>query len=279
MKLKWFFVYNESSTLWFNQLIRRSVASAIRFNPEFSAHCIYDGNETELTRWMADKGVHIHKAEVPFKARLSAPDVVGEHSHFKPAYRPDLASGAYLKLLIPEFCEPGDDFVLYTDCDTMFLNPCDFSAIKPATLAAVPEISGDSFKPQETSERFNSGVMILNVDYFKSQRDEALRILEERKYYFRGNPGFYDQGLYNVMFKGLWEVLDPTWNWRSYWEPRDDIKVLHYHGPKPLQVQRHLAGGDPGALPHITKMIDDHIDFYRAYENRIADLKLDTGGY
>jgi lipopolysaccharide biosynthesis glycosyltransferase len=159
----------------------------------------------------------------------------------------------------------------------MFLGNCDFSKIRPEYLAAAPEISGPTESPPTDTQKFNSGVMILNVKRFNDQRDIALRVLEDRHYFFRGRPGFYDQGLFNILFAHSWEKLDFPWNWRSYWKPRDDIKILHYHGPKPIQVQRHLAGGDPNALPHITKMINENLESYRFYESTIAALQLDTG--
>jgi lipopolysaccharide biosynthesis glycosyltransferase len=194
-----------------------------------------------------------------------------------PAYRPDIASGAYLKLLIPDFCDGSDDFVLYTDCDTMFLGNCDFAALRPEFLSAAPEISGNSDQPRPDSDRFNSGIMILNVRQLASHRDAAYNLLEERHYFFRGRPGFYDQGLFNIIFEHSWDRLDFAWNWRSYWKPREGIKILHYHGPKPIQVLRFLSGGDPNALPHITKMIGDNIESYRHYEAMISALRLDTG--
>lgn len=234
--MKWFFVVNKEAVKWFTDMIRVAVLSA-KCTGKLEPHCITDDDSDPLFDWLRAEGVEIHVGRLPFRDRLFADDVI--EANKGSFYRPVNAAGAYLKILIPQFATPGE-LIMYTDCDILFLETLSFDgvAIDNGTLNAVAEISSDIRVKQTEAGIFNSGVMIFDPALFQNRYDELIALLEDNKYYFHGDPGFYDQGLFNVAFKGTWKSLPDRLNWRPYWGLNQDASIIHFHGPKPAQVHR-----------------------------------------
>ena len=262
--MKWFFVVNNDASAWFNDMIRSAVLSA-KETGLLEPHCITDDASGALFDWLKREGVVIHVGELPFKHRLYADDVI-EANRGSP-YRAVNASGAYLKILIPQFADAGEP-VMYTDCDILFLPTLSFEgvAFDYSTMNAVPEIAGSENAKQDESGNFNSGVMIFDPQLFRDNYNAFLEELERRKYFFHGDPGFYDQGLFNVIFRGTWKIIPDTLNWRPYWGLSPAASIIHFHGPKPEQVRR-IMHGTPGDLenPGLIALYDNAPAAYRHY--------------
>ena len=52
----------------------------------------------------------------------------------------------------------------------------------------------------------------------------------------------WDQTAYKLFFGGKffgdkWDKLPPEFNWKPYWGNSSNIRILHFHGPKPHQKE------------------------------------------
>ena len=129
--MKWFFAASEVSLDHhdhdFRALIRSAVHSA-RQNTRLEPHMIYDGEESAFTQEIRNLGVTVIRHRLSFYDRIEAA---------QKAQRPDwtpymfVASGALLRLEIPTL-ETRDEFVLYTDCDVLFLKDPELEGLRPA---------------------------------------------------------------------------------------------------------------------------------------------------
>ena len=69
-----------------------------------------------------------------------------------------------------------------------------------------------------------------------------------------GSYGPGDQGAYGSFYKNkiAFQLRSrPFFNWKVYWDPdeaRDLISLVHFHGPKPLDLMLHFNGSKPNAL-------------------------------
>ena len=43
----------------------------------------------------------------------------------------------------------------------------------------------------------------------------------------------YDQDALKYFYNNRMESFDPTFNYKPYWGHSDNVKILHFHGPKP----------------------------------------------
>jgi len=224
-RMKWFFAINEASPGFeiYSQMIKVAVYTAMQ-NTSLEPYCIYDGEDNELTDWLQKNGVKIIYHRTPHYEKLQT-----QH----PLYS-TVAFGAFLRIEIPkivEICEIPDEYVFYTDCDVMFFDDVvDYlQGITCEYFAATPEHDPNNW------EYFNSGVLYMNVknlqkiqkefdDFIDQNLDQILQLA-------------FDQGAYNLFFKDKWDRLDIQLNWKSYWNFSPEAKIIHFHGPKPTQVE------------------------------------------
>ena len=129
-----------------------------------------------------------------------------------------LSKAAYYRLLLSSILPENIHTVLYLDSDLLVLR--DISDlfkldISYYALAATKDISGFDdehrfrLELSYTQPYFCSGMMYVNLDYWRENRVENL-LLEfarrERKVYY------HDQDALNYVFKGRWFRLSPAWN-------------------------------------------------------------------
>lgn len=217
--MRWYFCINEALPRY-EQMIRAAIVTA-REKTSLEPHLLYDGPACEAIEDFKRAGVTVHCAHVDFLQG-------------NPAYQGKqlaIAQGAFLRLLIPDF-EREHEFVLYTDCDVLFRADLDLDAYRPKILAAAPESSPDDWS------RFNSGVMVLNVEALKQARSSLASIAKPYP-----SVGTYDQGALNVHFRDRWDRLPAEYNWKTYWPSNPAARIIHYHGAKPEQMGRYLRGG------------------------------------
>jgi len=260
--MKWFFVLNSAADLWFRDMVKAAVHSAAQ-HTDLEPHCIYDGGDTPLSRWIEGRGVTMHRARLPCHGRLSAPEVLAANAGS--AYSPVNAEGAFLKLLIPDFCAPEERF-LFTDCDVIFRPGFPCAALRGLRdgFFAVHEMQTPP-SPSSPAENFNSGVFVTTASAMNERRPRMWQVLEENRYFFWGKPGFYDQGLLNIIYRGDWTPVTPWINWRVFWPSNPGALLLHFHGPKPQQIRRILAGQpDRVDSPGIIGMVNRDREHYAA---------------
>ncbi|VXD18746.1 hypothetical protein PL8927_610008 [Planktothrix serta PCC 8927] len=258
-KMKWFFAINDESPYFaaYAQMLKVAVYTARQYT-SLEPFCIYDGQENEVTEWMRNQGVTIIHHRIPHYEKLK--------SDF--SWSLNVASGAFLRIEIPTIMEQyqmDDEYVLYTDCDVMFLNDVvDYlQGITCQYIAATPE-----HDPNDWSY-LNSGVLYMNIKNLQ-------KINQEFNTFIDGNLDkimqlAYDQGAYNLFFTGKWDRLDVGMNWKSYWSLNCDAKMIHFHGPKPNQeVPHHLGHFATQTYWENTEIWKDK---YQELEDNHAELK------
>lgn len=208
--MKWYFACNDKSEEFF-PLIKGAVASALQ-NTTLNPYFIYDGVENELTAWLRKKGVNIINHKVSFYNEL-------EDAYCNNAKGLAVASGAFLRCDIP-IIEQEDDFVLYTDCDVLFLKDFDLD-LKPEYFACAPQTNKKNYR------HFNSGVMLMNV---KKLRENHKNFSD----FIRKNClNLLDQPAYQIFYDSKVTKLPIIYNHKPYWEVDENAVILHFHGAKP----------------------------------------------
>jgi hypothetical protein len=213
-----------------------------------------NSSDPELTLWAESLGaIVVNVPQFTFQAeldqkgkrggilgafiRLDIPAIIEEHRLFD----------------LPNVCQPE---VLYTDSDVFFMNGIDTADMhfvkqalrrnENAIVAYGPEMKFDA----DTS--YNTGVLLMHVDRFRSEWPEMLRFAMEQEEFPE-----HDQILMNAYFsrsgyENKRESLPLLWNWKTYWPVNSDlwakIKVVHTHGPKPERGLWETANCDWGAM-------------------------------
>lgn len=219
--MKWFFAINDSAKRFelYSQMIKVAVYTA-NHNTSLEAFCIYDGEENELTSWLRKNHVKIIFHRTPHYQKLQ--NIGG--SHFT------IGTGAFLRVEIPQIVAMNgikDEYVLYTDADVMFIKDVteDFKDINCEYFAVAPE------KDYDSRNTMNTGVMYMNTKNLLECHQEFNQFI--RKNLRKFCKVAFDQGGYSRFFRGKWDWLDATLNWKAYWHRNEQAKIIHFHGPKP----------------------------------------------
>lgn len=231
--MKWYFALNENSLArpdhdW-EGMVRVAVRSALD-NTSLDPHFIYDGEENELIAELRGWGVKVIRHRLSFYDRLAevAPD----------AGYMTIAGGAFLRVDIP-LIEQEDDYVLYTDCDVIFLKHPAVDHLRPVYFDIAPQSSKTDYL-----DDMNSGVMVMNLVALRAVNPWFIESIIED---LRVTGGGFDQESYRRFFHGRWGELDLRLNWKPYWGVDDEAAIIHWHGPKPGWTRQNLAGRAPPA--------------------------------
>lgn len=258
--LKWVFSFNQGAEPTYGDLIRVAVQSA-RENTRLEAHCLYDGEPTPLTRWLEAEGVNIIPCRSRYYDDLARLSQVPGQAQFL-----QIGAGAFLRMELAQRSQElgwTDRFVLYTDCDVVFLrDPAPLlRPLRPRYFAATPEAS------MRNLLYLNTGVMWMNLPHLRRVDDHLTAFT--RQHLGELVHLAWDQGAYRVYFHPLhrlafrigvsrslfyglmsriplpvwaWSSLPVVLNWKTYWGIRPDVTILHFHGPKPQDRERVRAG-------------------------------------
>lgn len=219
---------------------------------------LYYGKRTDFTAWMTAHGVEVIDTAPDFLPTIRAAEAAG-------TYRP-FSIGHWLRIGIPRI-EQGREFVLYTDCDVVFLRPVAWHLIRPDWLAAGPEFSPAGWG------YFNAGVMVLNVPALRASYD-AFEAHIRAAITNSGAITYDDQTALNDFYRDRWERLDPSCNWKPYWGYDRRAAILHFHGPKLNGLEAIAAGRwprDTADNAFIANMLDACVDGYIAWCNVLGD--------
>jgi hypothetical protein len=202
------------------------------------------------------------------------PTILGYLKRIKakfPDYPLETASGAFLRIDLPLICTElnyNDQFILYTDCDVVFLRdipePASAPFLQPNLFACAPEQVPNRW------EKMNSGVMVMNTATLLEDHPSFRRFITagDVLYYELFKRGPWDQQAYQLFYNSKWDNLPMEYNWKPYWGFNEDAVIVHFHGPKIGQL-RNLMNGNPGLIPENLK---DHYyrepDSYRKYLSR-----------
>jgi hypothetical protein len=264
---KWVFSLDQRAENWFKDCIKVAVTSAKMYT-SLQPICLFDGKaNSELVKWLEDAGVTVILHEVSFKSELFSAAVMSANAGTH--YEPDHAAGAYLRVEAARIID--DPYFLYTDCDIMFVgNPAD-RFIEPDLFAASPEVVMGGAYHGET-QSFNSGVMIFNRENFRAAEESFIDFCREQKFYDRKHHS-YDQAHLNNFFRGKWSKLSPALNWRPFQGVSDEMRIIHFHGPKPHRIAKILNGeASQVEMDAMKGLIDNNRAEYEYFVDRFNNI-------
>ena len=129
-----------------------------------------------------------------------------------------LTEAAYYRILMASIFDSSISTVLYLDADLVVvgditplfkLNIDDFALAAPKDLAKLNDERRIQLSIQHNEPYFCSGMMLINLDYWRKNKSEE-KLIEfskrERKVYN------HDQDALNAVFHGHWFMLSPKWN-------------------------------------------------------------------
>ena len=233
--MKWYFSITEEALHrdedhGFLEMIRVAVASA-RANTTLRPHLLYDGRENAFTAEMRAAGVTVIRHRISFYDQLER-----AQKRLRPDW-PDYmrtAAGAFLRLDIPAV-ETQDEFVLYTDCDVMFLADPALEEFRPTNFAVASQ-----FDLYGHHKEINSGVMLINVRRLRYDLPALLDFGCDMLHTMHG----YDQEFLRIFYNGKWDPLSPKYNWKPYWGTDPLARIVHFHGPKPTAARKLIMDAD-----------------------------------
>ncbi len=234
--MKWYFALNAASITTddlYAKCVEVAVLSALQ-NTDLDAHFVFDGPPCLLTDRLERLGVTV------IYHRTSLSDAIAAAKPEDPSWQ-RIAHGAFLRMDLP-LIDQQSEFVLYTDCDVLFVKQPHLDDIRPEFFAVAPEFTVGDYK------NMNSGVMVMNLPNMR-------RVGAELDSFVRGGlPDFpaFDQGALRLFFDDRFEPLPERLNWKPYWGAKPEAEIIHYHGPKPPHVRTMLQHAD-AAYPQVYK--------------------------
>uniref|UniRef100_A0A7S2YF33 Nucleotide-diphospho-sugar transferase domain-containing protein n=1 Tax=Entomoneis paludosa TaxID=265537 RepID=A0A7S2YF33_9STRA len=173
--------------------------------------------------------------------RMEMANVIRDHGLFK----------------LPGIC---DRHVLYTDSNVIFANEIthqDMNWLKSLMPSSGPIFA--MYGREHEKERLlpiNTGVMMVDIPKFEQAWPDMFAFALAK-----GPFGAFDQGWITDYFESTPErkanstLLPVYWNWKPYWPlasqvPVSQIKIFHFHGPKPGRGLETLAHCEPATSPY-----------------------------
>jgi lipopolysaccharide biosynthesis glycosyltransferase len=187
------------------------LVSIIRNNPhrQFRFHLIWDGGDpSDVDRF--------HSFCARNKLSVNLIEVAG--SQFEAAFEADnsgyLTQHIFYRWLIPDLL-PEAKVALYLDVDIAVIGQLDElleTDLSGVGVAAAKEPATHKLEPfgVEPDGYFNSGVMLMNLDYWREHR-----VAEQALAFANAHPHALialDQCALNVAIRGRVKYLDPKWN-------------------------------------------------------------------
>ena len=227
--MKWYTALSSHSSEDYIKMLNVAVYSCLNNTP-FKPHIVCDepisATEDLAEKYGDDIVIKYHKGRVyesfceQFKGDTSLSNQLG-------------TVGTYLRAEVP-LLEEEDPFVLYTDADVMFFNPRNGpqNIPQPKYFAAAPEFDYNNWS------YFNAGSMIINVKSMKESYDMFYDFVTVN--FKKLIDHAHDQGAYNHLFKNKWDRLPLEYNWKPGWGYNEKAVVLHFHGPKPKDIESYF---------------------------------------
>jgi hypothetical protein len=261
--MKWFFAYNGHRSFDYDTHIEVMIRSAMA-NTSLDAHLIYFGRrDNPILSFAEQHGVKVIHHEPSIFADLQR--IKAKFPDYVPQFA--IATGAFLRIDVPVICRDlgySDEFVLYTDCDVVFLRDIPeaptHSFLRPTLFSCAPEFSETDWV------NINSGVMVMNVvnllDDYPSFRDF---ITAGDTLYYELGEGAFDQKSYLLHYASKWDKLPVEYNWKPYWGFNQDAVIVHFHGPKIPQVRDIMKGKTTHLAEILTELFERDPESYRDY--------------
>lgn len=230
-----FFGFNLNTSARYGDHVKVSVNSCIQ-NTDLDTYFMYCGHNEELLNWLQSKPIKlIDVSDYDFIK------IINNHKWPSEEHL-DVAKGAWQRLLIPEVCSNlhiTDEHILYTDIDVMFMS----NVCEPMTLN-VPRFACSR---EEGGVVYNTGVMIINLEYFTQIFDSFTNFAIRQNFDFEA----FDQGALNafININDITILNHLEWNLTSYMHaPLENCKIFHFHGPKAEDIDIYVNNGDISAF-------------------------------
>lgn len=235
---KWYFAINETGIPGYKRLIQAAVLSC-KQNTSLQPVCLYYGHDVPFLLWLESQNVKIIRHQSSILDAINSTPSTSQWNNVT-------ATGAYLRIDIP-LIEQEDEFVLYTDCDVIFLKEITDFGEAPEYFSGAPEDDPENW------EFANTGVMIINVKNMrKVHADFSAFAAQNLTRFAPKGHGTYDQGALNAYFSGKWSRLTLDLNWKPYWGISPTTRIVHFHGPKPSHIE-DLITDNTRHLPNVYK--------------------------
>jgi lipopolysaccharide biosynthesis glycosyltransferase len=251
--MKWFFALNETCSDFSNyaDLIKVAVHTALRHS-SLIPHFIYDGEENILTDWLRKRKVTIIQCRTCLYDRLRALSEVKNDAQILA-----IGSGAFLRTELPRIAlQTGmeDEYILYTDCDVMFMDQVteDLEKLSCRYFAVAPEFDSKDY------QLMNTGVMLMNLKNLIAIEEEFRKFVISNLEKFpcwdqSAYQWFYRRPRGKVFSRNGWDRLPIAFNWKPYWGDYSSAKIVHFHGPKPFQREYLKSDQCPEILRDLAK--------------------------
>lgn len=226
--MRWYFALTEDSTAFrqYAEMAMVAVHTAKKVT-SLEPHCIYDGAENDFTAWLRKRGVAIIRHRSFVREALADLGRRKGNPHLAAAL-----SGAFSRIELPEIVE-GDERILYTDCDVIFLGEIvpELEAHDCEYFAVAPESDRADYV------NMNTGVMLMNTVRLRESLPEFREYVAKNLEALEAES--WDEAAYRWFYRDrngpLWDRLRPELNWKPYWGENAEAKIIHFHGPKPFQ--------------------------------------------
>jgi hypothetical protein len=255
-QIHWFSGINKVDVgiyLQYMEMFTKAVISQKKTNPGIQPYLIFDGErDKEIDYLENDLKVTIIPHRVSFYDKLK--EFYGDNP---------IAAGAFLRcdipLIVKDILKLPAEYVLYTDNDVLFMDDVNrISSLKPKYFCISSEFSGGKYTD------INSGVMWININNMYQIYPRFRNFIIENFAKFET----YDQDAIKLFFDGKMDILDYRYNYKPYLGKTNDIKILHFHGPKPVHSQMCLDKTYP-----LMNLVND---FYFEMVDYYNNLSLDT---
>jgi lipopolysaccharide biosynthesis glycosyltransferase len=255
--MRWVFCLNEAGSKTENLFyLKYAVLSAKKYT-KLDPVCLFLGTNTYLEKFLKNNNIPVIKVvESPVSSQLKYFHSSSPFWNLKTHEIIDFASGSFLRFEIHKYIP--DKYCLYTDVDVLFTPNFKIPKVKPKYFAA-------SYQDINNSEMFNSGVMVLNLHNFSKDLygefiNEGLNSWEE------WTKAWYDQYLFNHLYKEKIDLLDISYNWRPLFGDDSKKQIIHFEKFKPFKNNSFLL--------KYKNSIDLYENFRDSYFSLMADLEL-----
>lgn len=192
-------------------------------DPEAILHFyVLDGGIREDNRRRLQRVFQHHGEKDRHKLEWIDPDI--SSIEYLPSHE-WMSEATYLRLLIPEILPTGWEKVIYLDCDLVLeadiaqlwnhsVTDTVLWAARDVLIQTLAHPKGvehyELLGGRDDSPYFNSGVLLINVNRWRSEKisEQAIDYLLKNRETFK----LHEQEALNAVLIGKWRELDPRWN-------------------------------------------------------------------
>ncbi len=239
--MKWFMAANEDSlkNQQFIRLLRLALFTAKK-NTKLDPFLIYEGKPCDEVSILSSEGIKILSTTLSISDELEAwmSDNYPGRQHLT------TRRGAFLRTEMPRVLkehEITDEFVLYTDCDVMFMKAPDIAHVHPKCIAACGRKEGSSrWLRRGGYWHFSSGVLVINtrsvtnsyVDFQQFVLGNGNGIERPSSPFFQKNLFLSDQVSLNLFYRNRIDNMPAKLNWNPSSGVSEKAEIVHFNGLK-----------------------------------------------